>query len=264
MWRGRDALHHIPKSSFGVRMVAVGTKLYVYGGRNKTEGYNDFYSYDTVKNEWKRLAVLGEEGGPEARTFHSLASDENHVYVFGGTSQGYGVTPNSHRFRTVEAYNVSEGKWAQLPDPGDNFEKRGGAGFHVVQGKIWVVYGFASSLTTDGKSDYESDKTKGEKPSARSVFASAVVGKHILIFGGETWPDPKGHFGPGTLSKEGFALDTETVWERFKGGDEPDTRGWTASTAATAYGKKGLFMHGGKTPEYTRINDLYFYAVNSA
>lgn len=160
MWRGRDALHHIPKSSFGVRMVAVGTKLYVYGGRNKTEGYNDFYSYDTVKNEWKRLAVLGEEGGPEARTFHSLASDENHVYVFGGTSQGYGVTPNSHRFRTVEAYNVSEGKWAQLPDPGDNFEKRGGAGFHVVQGKIWVVYGFASSLTTDGKSDYESDKVQ--------------------------------------------------------------------------------------------------------
>ncbi|KAL0796545.1 hypothetical protein Bca101_067922 [Brassica carinata] len=279
-WSIAPAKGDFPKSSFGVRMVAVGTKLYVYGGRNQEEGNNDFYSYDTVTNEWKFLTKLNEDGGPEARTYHSMASDENHVYVFGGTSQGDGISPNPHRFRTVQSYNTSEGTWAQLPDPGENFEKRGGAGFHVVQGKIWVVYGFSSALTPDTKFDYESDKvqyfdpasqtwteveTKGDKPQARSVFASAVVGKHILIFGGELKSDPKGHFGPGTLSNEGFALDTETlVWERLKGGDEPSARGWTASTSATAYGKKGLLMHGGKPPEFTRINDLYFYAVNSA
>ncbi|KAL0696497.1 hypothetical protein Bca4012_063677 [Brassica carinata] len=242
-WSLAPAKGDVPEiSSFGVRMVAVGTKLYVFGGRNEKNVNNDFYSYDTVKNEWKFLTKLGLGGGPEARTYHSMASDENHVYVFGGVSQGDGVTPNPHRFRTVESYNISDGKWAQLPDPGNNFEKRGGAGFHVVQGKIWVVYGFSSALTPDDKGDRESDKvqyfdlasqtwteveTKGEeKPSARSVFASAVVGKHILIFGGETSPDECGHFGTGTLSNEGFALDTETlVWERFKGGDEPDTRG---------------------------------------
>nr|BAV35192.1 epithiospecifier protein [Isatis tinctoria] len=266
-------------SSFGVRTVAVGTKLYVFGGRNEKKVPNDFYSYDTVTNEWKFLTKLGEMGGPETRTYHSMASDENHVYVFGGVNQG-GTMSTPFRFRTVESYNIADGKWVQLPDPGDNFEKRGGAGFHVVQGKIWVVYGFATSLTPDGKNDYESDKvqfydpasqkwtqveTKGDKPSARSVFATAVVGKHILIFGGETWPDPNGHYGPGKLSNEGFALDTETlVWERFGGGDEPATRGWTASTAATAYGKKGLFMHGGKIPTNDRTDELYFYAVNSA
>ncbi|CAN7018557.1 hypothetical protein HID58_020632 [Brassica napus] len=269
-------------SSFGVRMVAVGTKLYVFGGRNEDKVSSDFYSYDTVTNEWKFLTKLGEEGGPETRTYHSMAADENHVYVFGGVNQG-GEMVTPFRFRTVESYNIDDGKWAQLPDPGEQFpmfEKRGGAGFHVVQGKIWVVYGFATSPDPNGNNDYESDKvqfydpasqkwtqveTKGDKPSARSVFASAVVGKHILIFGGETWPDPNFHYGPGTLSNEGFALDTETlVWERFTGGDDPDTRGWTASTAATAYGKKGLFMHGGKIPTNDRTDELYFYAVNSA
>lgn len=279
-WSIAPAKGDIPKTScLGVRMVAVGTKLFIFGGRDENRNFNDFYSYDTVNNEWKFLTKLDEEGGPEARTFHSMASDENNVYVFGGVSKG-GVMKTPTRFRTIEAFNVNEEKWVQLPDPGDEFEKRGGAGFHVVQRKLWVIYGFATSTQVGGMNDYESNhvqfydpasgkwtevETTGEKPSPRSVFASAVVGKHILIFGGETKPDPKAHLGPGTLSNEGFALDTETlVWEKIGGGDEPGTRGWTASTSATIYGKKGLLMHGGKTPANERVDDLYFYAVNSS
>ncbi|CAF2097256.1 BnaA05g14040D [Brassica napus] len=268
--------------ALGTRMVPVGTKLYIFGGRDEHKQFDDFYSYDTVKKEWKFLTKLDEVGGPEARTFHSMAWDDNHVYVFGGVSKG-GANKTPVRFRTIEAYNIAEGKWIQLPDPGEQlarFEKRGGAGFLVVQGKIWVVYGFATSPDPNGKNDYESDhvqfydpvtqkwtevETRGEKPSARSVFAHAVVGKYILIFGGETWPDPRAHLGPGTLSDEGYALDTETlVWERFGGGDEPSTRGWSAYTTATVYGKKGLLMHGGKLPTNNRTDELYFYAVNSA
>ncbi|CAF2057220.1 unnamed protein product [Brassica napus] len=247
--------------ALGTRMVPVGTKLYIFGGRDEHKQFDDFYSYDTVKKEWKFLTKLDEVGGPEAR----------------------GANKTPVRFRTIEAYNIAEGKWTQLPDPGEQlarFEKRGGAGFLVVQGKIWVVYGFATSPDPNGKNDYESDhvqfydpvtqkwtevETRGEKPSARSVFAHAVVGKYILIFGGETWPDPRAHLGPGTLSDEGYALDTETlVWERFGGGDEPSTRGWSAYTTATVYGKKGLLMHGGKLPTNNRTDELYFYAVNSA
>ncbi|CAN6929072.1 hypothetical protein Bca4012_098976 [Brassica carinata] len=268
--------------ALGTRMVPVGTKLYIFGGRDEHKQFDDFYSYDTVKKEWKFLTKLDEVGGPEARTFHSMAWDDNDVYVFGGVSKG-GANKTPVRFRTIEAYNIAEGKWTQLPDPGEQlarFEKRGGAGFLVVQGKIWVVYGFATSPDPNGKNDYESDhvqfydpvtqkwtevETRGEKPSARSVFAHAVVGKYILIFGGETWPDPRAHLGPGTLSDEGYALDTETlVWERFGGGDEPSTRGWSAYTTATVYGKKGLIMHGGKLPTNNRTDELYFYAVNSA
>ncbi|EFH60425.1 epithiospecifier [Arabidopsis lyrata subsp. lyrata] len=266
-------------SCLGVRMVAVGTKLYIFGGRDAKRAFNDFYSYDTVQKEWTFLTKLDEEGGPEARTFHSMTSDENHVYVFGGVSKG-GLQTTPKRFRTIEAYNIADGGWVQLPDPGENFEKRGGAGFAVVQGKIWVVYGFATSIIPGGKNDYESNaiqyfdpasgkwtqvKTTGAKPSARSVFAHAVVGKYIIIFGGEVWPDLKGHLAPGTLSNEGYVLDTETlVWDKLAEGGEPAMPlGWTSYTTATVYGKKGLLMHG-KLPTNERTGDLYFYAVNSA
>ncbi|CAD5315493.1 Kelch repeat type 1 [Arabidopsis suecica] len=267
-------------SCLGVRMVAVGTKIYIFGGRDENRNFENFRSYDTVTSEWTFLTKLDEVGGPEARTFHSMASDENHVYVFGGVSKG-GTMNTPTRFRTIEAYNIADGKWAQLPDPGDNFEKRGGAGFAVVQGKIWVVYGFATSIVPGGKDDYESNavqfydpaskkwtevETTGAKPSARSVFAHAVVGKYIIIFAGEVWPDLNGHYGPGTLSNEGYALDTETlVWEKLgEEGAPAIPRGWTAYTPATVDGKNGLLMHGGKLPTNERTDDLYFYAVNSA
>ncbi|XP_013683391.2 epithiospecifier protein-like isoform X1 [Brassica napus] len=282
-WSIAPAKGDVPNvKALGTRMVAVGTKLYLFGGRDENKQFEDFYSYDTVKKEWKFLTKLDEEGGPEARTYHSMASDQNHVYVFGGVSKG-GTNKTPVRFRTIEAYNIAAGKWVQLPDPGvqfEKFEKRGGAGFAVVQGKIWVIYGFATSPDPNGMNDYESDlvhyfnpatqkwtevETKGQKPSARSVFAHAVVGKYILIFGGETWPDPRAHLGPGTLSSEGFALNTETlVWEKFGGGNEPGQLGWPAYTAATIYGKIGLLMHGGKRPTNNRTDEMYFYAVNRA
>ncbi|KAG7583985.1 Retrotransposon Copia-like N-terminal [Arabidopsis suecica] len=266
----------------GVRMVAVGTKLNIFGGRDENRAFNDFYSYDTVQKEWTFLTKLDEEGGPEARTFHSMTSDENHVYIFGGVSKG-GLQTTPKLFRTIEAYNIADGEWVQLPDPGENFEKRGGAGFAVVQGKIWYKRELERrvNLTLSDKGGQDSNtiqyfdpafgkwtqvKTTGAKPSARSVFAHAVVGKYIIIFGGEVWPDLKGHLAPGTLSNEGYVLDTETlVWDKLAEGGEPAMPlGWTAYTSATVYGKKGLLMHGGKLPTNERTADLYFYAVNSA
>lgn len=246
--------------------MTVGTKLYIFGGHDENKQFEDFYSYDTVKKEWKLLTKLDEEGEPKAHTYYLMASDANHVYVFGGVSKG-GTNQTPVRFRTIEAYNIAAGIWVQLPDPGvqfEKFEKRGASGFIVVQGKIRVIYGFANSPDPNGKNDYESDlvnyfnpateiwtevETKGQKPLARRVFGHALVGKYILIFGGEIWRDPKAHLSPGTLSSEDFALNTETlVWEKFGGGTEPGQLGWPAYTSATVYGKKGLLMHGGKRP----------------
>ncbi|XP_013589216.1 epithiospecifier protein-like [Brassica napus] len=64
--------------ALGTRMVPVGTKLYIFGGRDEHKQFDDFYSYDTVKKEWKFLTKLDEVGGPEARTFHSMAWDDNY------------------------------------------------------------------------------------------------------------------------------------------------------------------------------------------
>ncbi|EFH61949.1 hypothetical protein ARALYDRAFT_899124 [Arabidopsis lyrata subsp. lyrata] len=64
-------------------MVATGSTLYVFGGRDASCQYNGFYS-DTTPNERKLLSPVEE--GPTPRSFHSMTADEENVYVFGGVS----------------------------------------------------------------------------------------------------------------------------------------------------------------------------------
>ncbi|XP_018453912.1 nitrile-specifier protein 1-like isoform X2 [Raphanus sativus] len=260
-WSIAPATGDIPHlACLGVRMVSVGTTLYVFGGRDASRKYNGFYSYDTTKNVWKLLTPVEE--GPTPRSFHSMAADDKKVYVFGG------VTP-TERIKTLDAYNIADKKWKQCATPGESFSIRGGSGLEVVNGKVWVVYGF-NNYEIDNVYYYDPVQNKwtevetfGEKPSGRSVFASAVVGKRIVIFGGEVDMDPQAHVGPGQLVDGTFALDTETCkWERLDKLEKPETpeiRGWTASTSATVNGKKGLLMHGGKAQTNDRFDDLYFY-----
>ncbi|EOA30382.1 hypothetical protein CARUB_v10013503mg [Capsella rubella] len=253
-------------SCLGVRMVAVGSTLYVFGGRDASRKYNGFYSFDTKKNEWKLVTPVEE--GPTPRSFHSMAADKNNVYVFGGVSA-------TERLKTLDAYNIADKKWVQCATPGENFSVRGGAGLEVVKGKVWVVYGF-NGCEVDDVHYYDPDHDKwtqvetfGERPSERSVFASAAVGKHILLFGGEIAMDPQGHVGPGQLTDGTFALNTKTLkWERVdKFCDEeetPSSRGWTASTIGTINGKKGIIMHAGKAPNNDRFDDLFFFGIEYA
>ncbi|CAG7890085.1 nitrile-specifier protein 2 [Brassica rapa] len=266
-WSISPATGDVPHlSCLGVRMVSIGSTLYVFGGRDASRKYNGFYSFDTTKNEWKLLTPVEE--GPIPRSFHSMAADENNVYVFGGVSA-------TERLKNLDAYNIVDQKWVQCATPGESVSIRGGAGLEVVQGKVWVVYGFNGCEVDDVhyydpvEDKWTQVETFGEKPSARSVFASAVVGKHIVIFGGEVAMDPQAHVGPGQLIGGTFALDTETLkWERLDklGEDEetPDIRGWSASTSGTIDGKKGLVMHGGKAQTNGRFDDLFFYGIESA
>lgn len=266
-WSIAPATGDVPHlSCLGVRMVSIGSNLYVFGGRDASRQYNGFYSFDTTKNEWRLLTPVEE--GPALRSFHSMAADENNVFVFGGV----GATA---RLKTLDAYNIVDHKWKQCSTPGDSMTTRGGAGLEVVQGKVWVVYGFDGCEVDDVhyydpvEDKWTKVETFGQKPSGRSVFASAVVGKYMVIFGGEIAMDPLAHVGPGQLADGTFALDTETlVWEKLdKLGEEvvsPNIRGWSGSTSGTIDGKKGLVMLGGKAQTNDRFGDLFFYGIDSA
>ncbi|CAN7001040.1 unnamed protein product [Brassica rapa subsp. trilocularis] len=157
-------------------MVSVGSTLYVFGGRDASRKYNGFYSFDTTKNVWKLLTPVEE--GPIPRSFHSMAADDKNIYVFGGVSA-------TERLKNLDAYNIVDQKWVQCATPGESFSLRGGAGLEVVQGKVWMVYGFNGCEVDDVhyydpvEDKWTQVETFGEKPSARSVFASAVVGNTL-------------------------------------------------------------------------------------
>ncbi|XP_023642367.1 nitrile-specifier protein 5 [Capsella rubella] len=263
-WSIQEATGDAPPPRVGVAMAAVGPIIYFFGGRDAThQELNQLYCFNTSTNQWKLLS--SGETGPQNRSYHSITADSQNVYVFGGC----GV---EGRLNDLWAYNVVDQKWIKFPSPGEACRGRGGPGLAVVQGKIWVVYGFAGEEADDvhcfdiAKGEWKEVETKGEKPSPRSVFSTAVVGKQILISGGEIDPSDLGHMGAGCFTADAYGLDTETLeWRKWDDGvgseteEHPGPRGWCAFAAGSRDGKEGLLVYGGNSPSNDRLDDIFFF-----
>ncbi|CAH9072832.1 unnamed protein product [Cuscuta epithymum] len=249
----------VPPPRVGVTMATIGETIYIFGGRDaEHKELNELYSFNTSTNQWTLLSS-GDDGPPN-RSYHSMTSDDQHIFVFGGC----GLTG---RLNDLWAYNIVSEKWAKFPLPGDACKGRGGPGLAVVQGKIWVVYGFSGDELDDVhcfdaiEEKWTLVQTKGENPSARSVFSTTRIGKYIFIYGGEVDPSDLGHLGAGKFSAEVYALDTETlVWKRWDAaGDLPGPRGWCAFAGGQRDGQEGLLLYGGNSPTNDRLGDIFFF-----
>ncbi|ESR61052.1 kelch repeat protein [Citrus sinensis] len=261
-WSVADVTGDVPPPRVGVTMAAVGHTIYMFGGRDGThKELNELYSFDTRTNQWTLLS--NGDAGPPHRSYHSTAADDRHVYIFGGC----GV---SGRLNDLWGFDVVDRKWIQYPSAGENCKGRGGPGLIVTQGKIWVVYGFAGVEVDDvhcfdpAHAQWAQVETSGEKPTARSVFSTVGIGKHIVVYGGEVDPSDLGHLGAGKFAGELYSLDTETlVWTRWDDGPgsdhHPGPRGWCAFAGGLRGGKHGLLVYGGNSPSNDRLDDIYFF-----
>ncbi|KAK1431092.1 hypothetical protein QVD17_14316 [Tagetes erecta] len=261
-WSVAEVTGDIPPPRVGVTMASIGQTIYVFGGRNaKHVELNELHSFDTCTNKWTLLST--GDTGPTQRSYHSITTDDHHVYIFGGC----GV---AGRLNDLWAFNVDDKTWAKFPLPGDNLKGRGGPGLVAVGGKIWVVYGFAGMEVDDVhffdavSAKWVEVETTGEKPTPRSVFSSVAIGKFIFVCGGEVDPSGIGHVGAGKFTREVYALDTETfVWNRvedgYGGGDHPGARGWCAFSGGRRDGKEGLMVYGGNSPSNVRLDGVYFF-----
>lgn len=266
-WSVSDASGSIPPPRVGVTMAAVGETIYVFGGRDaEHRELNELYSFDTKTNNW--ALISSGDIGPPNRSYHSMTSDDRHVYVFGGC----GV---AGRLNDLWAFDVVDSKWVEFPSPGENCKGRGGPGLEVAQGKIWVVYGFAGMEMDDvycfdlGQKTWAQVETTGLKPTARSVFSTCCSGKHVVVYGGEIDPSDQGHMGAGQFSGEVYALDTETLsWvrldDRVESSGHPGPRGWCAFAGARQGGLEGLLVYGGNSPSNDRLDDIYFLALSQS
>lgn len=262
-WSVADATGDIPPPRVGVTMAAIGETIYVFGGRDaEHKELNELYSFDTSTSKWTLLS--SGDVGPARRSYHSMTADQRRVYVFGGCGE-------AGRLNDLWAYGVLDNKWMQFALPAaENCKPRGGPGLAVSLGKIWVVYGF-SGVELDDVHYYDpieekwvQVETSGEKPTARSVFSTVGIGKHILIYGGEIDPSDLGHMGAGKFTAEAYALDTETlVWKKLEDGansaGHPGPRGWCAFAGVQLNDQEGLLVYGGNSPSNDRLEDMFFF-----
>ncbi|GJP53825.1 hypothetical protein CLOM_g12958 [Closterium sp. NIES-68] len=145
-WSIAAASGDVPSPRVGITMVALGSTIYVFGGRDADKNeLSDFYSFDTVTGEW-RLLTTGEKS-PPGRSYHTMAADpqRSQIYIFGGCG-------TEGRFNDLWAYpaaastgEASPPAWRQLPSPPPSSAcvPRGGPGLAVAGDAVWVLFGFS-------------------------------------------------------------------------------------------------------------------------
>ena len=113
-WDMLTASGQAPPARVGHTAAAVGSQIFVFGGRVGSpvadRDVGDLHVYDTRAGSWASLEAAGDP--PTARSYHAAAAYNDSVYVFGGCSAG-------GRLNTLHRYDVRQNSWECMPpNPG--------------------------------------------------------------------------------------------------------------------------------------------------
>lgn len=225
--------------------VAYKDTILLFGGcesATETKSLNDLYQL--VNTTWHKLT-----SDQFTRCSHSAVVYDNHMYVFGGYTQG--TTPTDH-FRQ---YNILSGQWSCVITYG-NFtpEKRcghsavvydhcmicyGGWTGSVILNEV-VVFNFVKKIWK--KIDFD-----GVQPVRRSRHSACVDKDEMYIFGGNNF---------GVMLQDLWSLNLTTwKWRKIETESPPSTR--INHTAIIHDGKMIVFGGSDNFTPTKVFNDLY-------
>lgn len=162
--------------------VAIGNKIYVFGGRNESGITNKVEVYDTGSDSWTRAAEM-----PDEKWNHMVAVVDGKIYVIGGIT---GTGSQRKSTGSVDVYDPAGDSW----ESGSGMLlSRQGAAIAVLQDRIYVIGGRIGTSATAGKATNRVDvydpsedswtsetQVLGKRTMARAVKA----GNKIYLIGG--------------------------------------------------------------------------------
>ncbi|CAF1485120.1 unnamed protein product [Adineta steineri] len=252
-----------PEPRCGHTAAAVEHKLYIFGGRTlvdmKDSTSDELYAYDVDLKEWEQYRKISDkEVWPEKRSYHSMVSSADQLYVFGGCCENI-------RLNNLWQYDTGNKQWRQLASPNSQeLVERGGCALVYLNSALWVFGGFCGTELNDIASfDLVTQSwtyLKDAQISPRSVFAYGCLNGVMIGHGGEQDPSELGHAGAGEFADDviliqptkenGERVQTKHVeFEKPVGGK----RGWHAGATI----KNTFYVFGGNTSENERVNSLF-------
>jgi len=133
-----------PSPRSGHSSVAMGNKVYVYGGARwdakKSQWHSkssDLFVYDTVSNTWTKPTTTGTI--PKVTTFATLFAYGRHIWIVGGAKlDGDSVS------ETIYAYDTITNEWS-VPLLKGNFRAKDCISATVIGNYVFLFGGFRSS-----------------------------------------------------------------------------------------------------------------------
>jgi len=140
-------------------IITFNDKMYLFGGTNGYQWFNDVWCYDPSSNSWAQLDCIGYI--PVPREGHAAAIVDDVMYVFGGR------TEEGTDLGDLAAFRISSRRWYTFQNMGPSPSPRSGHSMTAV-GKTIVVVGGEPSTAAATVSDlglaYCLDTTKIRYP----------------------------------------------------------------------------------------------------
>ncbi|KAK0737521.1 hypothetical protein B0T21DRAFT_166868 [Apiosordaria backusii] len=130
----------IPPARTNHSVVTFNDKLYLFGGTNGYQWFNDVWAYDPAVNSWSQLDCIGYI--PSPREGHAAAIVEDVMYIFGGR------TEEGADLGDLAAFRITSRRWYTFQNMGPSPSPRSGHSMTAVGKSIIVVGGEPSSAQT--------------------------------------------------------------------------------------------------------------------
>ncbi|KAJ5255659.1 hypothetical protein N7505_010810 [Penicillium chrysogenum] len=131
----------IPPARTNHTIVSFNEKLFLFGGTNGVQWFNDVWSYDHITNIWTEIDCVGFIPAP--REGHASALVNDVMYVFGGrTDEGVDLGD-------LSAFRISTRRWYSFQNMGPAPSPRSGHSMTAFGKQIIVMAGEPSSAPRD-------------------------------------------------------------------------------------------------------------------
>ncbi|KAI1505018.1 hypothetical protein F5X99DRAFT_334309 [Biscogniauxia marginata] len=171
----------VPPARTNHSIVTYGDKMFLFGGTNGFQWFNDVWCYDPAINKWAQLDCIGYI--PVPREGHAAALVDDVMYVFGGR------TEEGADLGDLAAFRISSRRWYTFQNMGPSPSPRSGHSMTAVGKSIVVVGGEPSSATSqvnDLSLVYVLDTAKIRYPNDAQIQSSSQKVPHGRRPSGET------------------------------------------------------------------------------
>ncbi|TGZ78041.1 hypothetical protein EX30DRAFT_310548 [Ascodesmis nigricans] len=139
---GEGTSADIPAPRTNHSIVTWNEKLYLFGGTNGTEWFNDVWSFDHRTSQWTQLNCIGYI--PYPREGHAAALVGDVMYIFGGRSA------DGNDLGDLAAFRISSKRWYTFQNMGPSPSPRSGHTMTTVGQKVVVLGGEPSNPPPPG------------------------------------------------------------------------------------------------------------------
>ncbi|KAF8538437.1 hypothetical protein BDD12DRAFT_917694 [Trichophaea hybrida] len=143
---GAEGSTDVPASRTNHTIVTWKDKLFLFGGTNGVEWFNDVWSYDPQTNQWTQLDCIGFI--PSPREGHAAALVNDVMYIFGGRSS------DGLDLGDLAAFRISSRRWYTFQNMGPSPSPRSGHTMTTVGTKV-VVLGGEPSVPTRSQEELQ-------------------------------------------------------------------------------------------------------------